>query len=187
MSTENHAAPDKTVFGVTNGHHTFRAFKQVGGTKEAYKAFKDLADGKGPPFLFCYGGVGNGKTHLLEALAIALQARGMPPRLWVVPELLAYFRAVMDDKERNVDVIIANYQRGGALLLDDLGMEYGTNWEQSVLERIINGRYRNRAITAVTSNRDLDELPERVVSRFFEPGVGIVVLNKGADYRRSDG
>ena len=46
MSTENHAAPDKTVFGVTNGHHTFRAFKQVGGTKEAYKAFKDLADGK---------------------------------------------------------------------------------------------------------------------------------------------
>lgn len=48
-------------------------------------------------------------------------------------------------------------------------------------------RYREHLFTIMTTNRDLTELPERIVSRFRDPDVGMVVLNEGADYRRLQG
>jgi len=66
----------------------------------------------------------------------------------------------------------------------DLLDEYGSEWEWGELEDIINYRYRERMFTVMTTNRDLTELPERVVSRFRDPDIGVVVLNSGKDYRR---
>ncbi|MBA7590759.1 hypothetical protein ES708_32896 [subsurface metagenome] len=63
----------------------------------------------------------------------------------------------------------------------------GSEWELGQLEEIIAIRYRERLFTILTTNRDLTELPERVVSRFKDPDVGRVVLNDGADYRRRKG
>jgi len=172
-------------FGVSNPNHTFENFKPLPGTKEAYEAFKALAEGTGKPFLLCYGGVGNGKTHLLEALALKLRERGIVSRIWVVADFLAYLRRMMRESREDVDAVIENYQSGkGALLFDDFGMEYGTDWEMSVMERIINGRYRARSITVIVTNKDLDSLPVRVVSRFFDPDIGSVVLNSARDFRR---
>lgn len=174
-----------SAFGVSNLNHTFENFKVLPGTEKAHKAFKEVAEGAGKPFLLCYGGVGNGKTHLLEALALRLRERGIASRIWVVADFLAYLRRLMrDSSKEDIDVVIERYQSGGALLFDDFGMEYGTSWEMSVMERIINGRYRSRDTTVINTNKDLDELPERIVSRFFDPEIGVVVLNQGKDYRR---
>lgn len=183
MPAEVEAIPVSS-FGVSNLNHTFENFKVVPGTKEAYEAFKALAEGTGKPFLLCYGGVGNGKTHLLEALALRLRERGIISRVWVVADFLSYLRRLMCEGKEDMDVVIERYQSGCAVLFDDFGMEYGTDWEMSVMERIINGRYRARAITVVNTNKDLDELPVRVVSRFFDPDIGIVVLNSASDFRR---
>ena len=181
-------------FGISSFRHTFATFEVLPGTEGVYKAFKNLADGTtDKPFLLIYGGVGNGKTHLLEATAIRLGERGIGSRLWVVPDFLAYLKRLMrDSSSEDIDVVIERYQAGGALLLDDYGMEYGTLWEESVMERIIAGRYRSRAVTVITTNKDLDQvdnngrraIPERIVSRFFDPDMGVVVLNKAGDYRR---
>ena len=187
-STESPAeveAVGVSAFGVSNLNHTFESFKPFPGTKEAYGAFRAVAEGTGKPFLLCYGGVGNGKTHLLEALALKLRERGIASKLWVVADFLAFLRRLIHDSSKeDLDVVIERYQSGGVLLFDDFGMEYGTDWEMSVIERIINGRYRSRSITVINTNKDLDELPERIVSRFFDPEIGIVVLNQGKDYRR---
>jgi len=171
-------------YGVSNLNHTFENFKPLPGTKEAYEAFKALAEGIGKPFLLCYGGVGNGKTHLLEALALGLRMRGIVSRIWVVPDFLAYLRQMLRESKEDVDVVIERYQSGGVVLFDDFGMEYGTDWEMSVMERIINGRYRSRSITVLVTNKDLDKLPVRIVSRFFDPEIGVVSWNQGKDYRR---
>ena len=174
-----------SAFGISSLNHTFENFKVLPGTEKAYEAFKAVTEGKGKPFLLCYGGVGNGKTHLLEALALKLREQHRGGILWVVADFLAYLRRLMrDSSKEDVDVVIERYQSGKAVLFDDFGMEYGTNWEMSVMERIINGRYRSRDITVIISNKDLDELPERIVSRFFDPEIGVVVLNQGKDYRR---
>ena len=176
----------KYSFGVSDPAHTFKTFKKLAGTAETFKAFQDLAEGNGPPLLLSYGGVGNGKSHLMDALAIRLAERHIRSILWVVPDFLSYLRRLMSPEHPGrLDAVIENYQTGtGAVLFDDFKLEYGSRWEESVMERIICGRYRSRSMTVVTTNRDLDELPERVVSRFYEPGLGRVVLNQGADFRR---
>lgn len=185
--TEDTASQNRDLaFGLKYRDHTFENFRAVKGTTEALTTFRNYAESLKPPFLLCYGAVGNGKTHLLEALALRLEQRGIRSTTWVVPEMLAWLKQKIGDPfQVELDQVIQNYQTGTLpLLLDDLGVEYGTPWEISVLERIILGRYRERVPTVVTTNRDLDELPERVISRFYEPGLGQVVLNDGKDYRK---
>ena len=189
-------APTKAVFGVSNMAHTFESFDHKRkGVKKAYDAFYELAEGRGNPFLLCYGGVGNGKTHLLEATAIRLGERGVWVTVWVFADFLSYLRRMIPDPMKSVDAIVENYQTRGAVFFDDVGVEYGTDWERSILERIISGRFRSKSITVLTTNKDLDEvddrgrrfIPERVASRFFDPDIGTVVLNSGSDFRRMKG
>jgi len=55
------------------------------------------------------------------------------------------------------------------------------------LEKIIRVRYRERLFTILTTNRDISELPERIVSRFEDAEVARKVLNSGIDYRKLKG
>ena len=128
----------KYSFGVADESHTFKNFKRVAGIAEVYKAFKDLAEGTADYFfLLVYGGVGNGKTFLLDATALRLAERGIPSRVWVVPDFLSYLRRLINPEwPGHLDVVIENYQAGkGAVLFDDFALEYGTPWEESIMER----------------------------------------------------
>jgi len=176
------------VLGVSSLGHTFEAFKAIPGTAGAYKEMKALAEGKSDtPLLLCYGGVGNGKTHLLEAMVITFRSRDIPAyyRSWM--EVSRTLLTSIRDKDMlPYDKILANYCRSELpLLLDDVGLgETQSGWEYAPLEEIVNYRYRMRLITVLISNKDISELPDRIVSRFSDPEVGTVVLNSGKDYRR---
>lgn len=173
---------------ISNLGHTFESFKALPGTEEAVRAFKAVAKGKTEkPFLFCYGGVGNGKTHLCEATVIELRKRGVFCRYYTVPEIISLLKKALNREIAGVDTeeLLQRFCRAGALVLDDL--EIGTDWERKQLELLIDSRYRGRRLTVMVSNRDLDELDrwsERIVSRVSDPGVSQLVLNRGEDYRR---
>jgi len=82
------------------------------------------------------------------------------------------------------DDLLNSYCSNDRLILDDVGMGgSGSEWEYGQLEEIVVARYRERLFTIITTNRDLKELPERIVSRFSDPNVGRVILNTGKDYR----
>ena len=75
------------------------------------------------------------------------------------------------------------------LVIDDVGMgSIESKWEISELEDIVNERYHTRyktdKITILASNKDIKELPDRIVSRFYDPEFGKVLLIKSGDYRR---
>lgn len=168
-----------------NPSHTFKSFKVVKGTEDAYNAFKNLAENEGAkPLLLCYGGVGNGKTHLCEALVIALNERGIICRYYTVSDLMVILHRSLNEEWHNPDTIVENWSKAQVLIMDDLGIEYGTEWEYSKLEAIIDSRYRARLITVSCSNKDLDELPARISSRFLDKSVSVCVYNGGGDYRR---
>ena len=169
-----------------NPHHTFESFKVLKGTEDAYNAFKTLAEDEGAkPLLLCYGGVGNGKTHLCEALVMALNDRRITCRYYTVSELMSVLKQRMNDNQLpGSDDIVELWSKAPAMIMDDLGLEYGTPWEESKLELIFDKRYRADLITVVTTNKDLDELPPRIVSRFLDGSVSVCVLNSGEDYRR---
>ncbi len=168
--------------GVASLDNTFENFKTVPGTQKSLAAFKALAGITDKPLLLCYGGVGNGKTHLCEATAIALYKRGLFCRVLTMDRMMSALKQCMNPEPRiSYEELLSNYSYAERLIIDDVE---GTDWAFGELEKIVRVRYRERLLTLLTTNRDLKELPERIVSRFQDPDVGTVVLNEGADYRR---
>ena len=173
--------------GVTNLENTFENFKPVPGTGKALAVFKAQASGKTKwKMLLCYGGVGNGKTHLCEATAIALYKRDLFCRVTTMARIMGALKECMGaDRHISFEELQRNYCYAERLIIDDVGMGgSGSEWEYGQLEEIIVVRYREHLFTILTTNRDVTELPERVVSRFRDPDVGRVVLNSGEDFRR---
>jgi len=171
---------------VSSLDNTFSNFKKIAGTKEALTAFKHLASGMTRwKMLLCYGAVGNGKTYLCEATAIELYNQGKFTRVFTMSNLMQILKKSLDrESELHLDYLISVYQRAERLIIDDVGMGgSGSDWEYGQLEDIIGYRYRENLFTIITTNRDLTELPRRIVSRFQDPDRGRVVLNEGKDYR----
>ncbi len=166
---------------------TFENFKPMPGTERALAAFKAVLDG--PQFLLlCYGGVGNGKSHLCDAAAIELYKRGKFCRVMKLPEMLATLRRAIKSPEMDYDGIMGNYCYAGRLIVDDIGAggsdsEFGDR----VLETIVGARYGRQLLTIMTSNREFSELPERVKSRFEDTVTSYLVLNEGEDFRPQKG
>ena len=136
-----------------------------------------------------YGGVGNGKTHLLEAMAIELYKRGLFVRVMTMSQMMIALKAGMNRGAwPNYDWLISSYCLADRLIIDDVGMGgSGSSWEWGQLEDIMIARYRERLFTIFTTNMDITELPERIVSRFYDPDVGSCVLNSGVDFRKLKG
>lgn len=174
--------------GILTKGQSFKNFKRLKGTEEAFDSFKELAKGEAPyVMLLSYGITGNGKTHLCNALAGQLIERGIDTRLYTVGEMVSELKESIPS--HTTEELIKKLQEIPALILDDFKVEYQSKWEMGNIENIIAGRYRavqagDHLITVLTTNRELDDLPERVVSRFFDPDVSKVVLNSGKDYRR---
>jgi len=173
--------------GVTSLNNTFANFKPMPGTELALAAFKAVLDG--PEYmLLCYGGVGNGKTHLCEAAAIELYKRGKFCRVMKMPEMLSTLRQTINNPEKDYDVILGNYCYAERLIVDDIGAGGSdSDFGDRVLERIVVARYGRQLFTIMTSNREIGELPERVKSRFEDAVTSYLVLNEGEDYRRIKG
>ncbi len=175
----------RTNLRVSSLDNTFENFKPVAGTGNALIAFESLVEGKeGWKMLLCYGGVGNGKTHLLEAFVIEMYKRGKFCRILTMAEIMSNLKDSMNDEGRSIHDLLRRYAAAPRLVIDDVGMGgSGSAWEWGQLEDIIVNRYRENKLTVMTTNLDITNLPERIVSRFRDPEKGRVVLNEGADYR----
>lgn len=169
--------------GISSKSQSFENFDSVLGVKETYQAFKDLATGEANyQMLLCYGGTGNGKTHLCNALTTELNKREIDARLYAVADMVGRLKESIS--EHTTESVIKQLTTIPALILDDFKVEFNSPWEMGKIEDIIDARYREALITVLTTNRALEELPERLISRFYDPLLGRVVLNSGADYRR---
>ena len=156
--------------GIMNNQQTFAAFSQELGTETSYSAFYYLAypgdkpDKRLIPFLLCYGSPGNGKTHLCNALGIVLNENKIGLRLYAVADLLSDLKIAMADN--SLDLKMRFLKTIPALILDDYGVNYGSEWELSKIDEIFTARFRDERITVMTTNLDFDSLPERIKSRF---------------------
>jgi len=171
------------VKGLAEIENTFENFVHIGGTEAAFEAFQQLANGwTDKPFLLCAGGVGNGKTHLCQAAVARLNQREVKTWYYSVADFFAELKAGMTNNTVEEKIKWAKQAQG--LCLDDLGVNYGSMWELARLEEIVDARYREGLTTILTTNRDIKEIPERIVSRFYDPDRSNVVLNSAPDYRR---
>ncbi len=172
---------------VSSVEHTFDNYVSVPGVDPVYRAFKKFAEKREPCLILLHGGIGNGKTYMLEAVSIRLYEKNITARVVIWNKFVGLLKQALRNKDffASYDSILDNHCNAGILLIDDYGMgTTDTPFEKSVLERLIDIRYYNRLPTALTTNMALSDLPERVISRFSDPEVGVIIENKGGDYRR---
>ncbi len=167
--------------GVTK-FNTFDNFKPVLGVETTLDAFKDIAfNPDAPPLLLVYGNPGNGKTHLCEATATELLKRGVDCRLWVVTDLISKLKESIP--ENTTELLMSRLKSLPALILDEWGQNYGSDWEVQKLEEIVIARERQGLITIITTNLELDKFPARIISRFRDATQARLLLNQAPDYR----
>lgn len=160
----------------------FDTFKTVLGVETTLAAFRDIAfNAQAPPLLFVYGTTGNGKTHLCEATITELLRRGINCRLWVVSDMVSKLKESIP--ENTTELLIRSLKQLPALIMDEWGQNYGSEWEEQRLEEIVLARERAGLITIITTNQEPSKLPERVASRFRDRDQARLIHNKAPDYR----
>jgi DNA replication protein DnaC len=141
------------------------------------KGYADLfgeakADGTGLVFL---GGVGTGKTHLACAIANTIRERGNS----VLYSTARHAVGAIKDSWRqgspySEHETARRFVSPDLLVLDEIGVQFGTDTERLLLFDIIDGRYREMRPTIVISNLGLAEMEQvvglRVVDRLRENG-----------------
>lgn len=141
----------------------------------------------GQSLILC-GGVGAGKTHIAIGIAHELIRRQC---VCVFTSVIGAIRSVKETYSRDSDITereaIANLIRPDLLILDEVGVQFGSDAEKLILFEIINGRYENCKSTIVISNLAItaltEYLGERVVDRLREDGGRLVVFD-WPSYRR---
>ena len=169
--------------GVRPEQQTFENFKAVAGAKQALKLAQEFASAEAEfIWLLIYGGTGNGKSHLCNAVARNLQERGLRFRYVKAADIHAEVRRAVADNSGK-DVVLDEYKTVPNLIIDDYGIESGTDAQAANMEDILVTRYEQLLPTMMATNLTWSDLPERIASRFDDRQLARRVHNEAPDYR----
>lgn len=143
----------------------------------------DFAEARktGRGMILC-GGVGTGKTHLAIGAVRQITAAGFTA-LYAV--LLDTFRLIKDtyrkDSAVTETVAMARLISPDLLVLDEIGVQHGTDTERMLMFSILNARYNQMKPTMLISNLAREPLEaylgERAFDRMREGGGRMVVFD----------
>ena len=104
--------------------------------------------------LLLWGGVGTGKSFLAGCIANALMEQDVPVRMTNFARILNELNSSFSGRNEVVDKLC----RYPLLVIDDFGMERGTEYALEQIYNIVDSRYRSRKPLIVTTNLTLDEI-----------------------------
>ncbi len=166
---------------------TLGNFVPVAGSKTSFESAKALlADTPDKPFLYIFGDMGCGKTHLCNGVALSLSQQGRKAKLWRIDALLDWLREGVGNDSlfarttelKNLDALVIDDFESAKLVADK------GKWALEKMEEVIDHRYHARLITMITSNDNYDKLPEKILDRFNDKSVAVMVWNEAGNYRR---
>ncbi len=150
---------------------TFENFAVSSSNQLAYAAATAVAGSPGTSYnpLFLYGGVGVGKTHLMQSIGYALLERNSKNK--VIFSMGEEFTNEIIEAIRNktTDVFKRKYRSANLLLLDDIQFIAGKNTVQEEFFYTFNAIYQSGGQIVMTSDRppgEISRLEERLRSRF---------------------
>ena len=134
--------------------------------------------GRGAIFI---GMPGTGKTHLAVGIGMHLMRQGRPVLFSTVMRAI---RRIKDTWSRGAEEsesqAVAALVFPDLLILDEVGVQFGTETEKNLLFDVLNERYEKRKSTLLLSNLPLNEvrayLGERVFDRMREDGGDVVTF-----------
>lgn len=148
----------------------------------AYADSFDDALATGRSIIFV-GKPGTGKTHL--AVGIGLRVMHRDNRTVLFSTVMRAIRRVKDtwsrDSRETETQAIAALVFPDLLILDEVGVQFGSDTERLILFDVLNERYEKRRPTLLLSNLNIDEvkayLGERVFDRLREDGGEAIVFD----------
>lgn len=158
-------------FGL-NKKYCFENFIVGSGNELACAAAKAVSEKPGTTYnpLFIYGGVGLGKTHLLNAVGLAISERFPEQRILYMSAEQFMNELIFSIRFEKMDQFRSKYRTGcDVLLIDDIQFMLGKERTQEEFFHTFNALYESQRQIVVTSDRlpnDLDGLAERLRSRF---------------------
>lgn len=129
---------------------------------------------RGISLILC-GSPGTGKTHLACAIARALADASRSSLFITVISAIRHVKETYRrDSEKSERQAIGELVYPDLLILDEVGVQVGSEHEKMILFEVINERYQACKSTILISNLNRDELAEylgdRVMDRFREAG-----------------
>ncbi len=161
--------PDNIKQSMLNPSYTFENFVAGSSNQFAYAAAKNVSEKPGSIYnpLFIYGGVGLGKTHLMQAVGNVLQAQGKIIIYTSVEQFLNDFTSHM--RNHTMDRFKDKYRKCDVLLIDDI--QFLSNKIQTqeeffhTFETLRNDK-KQIIMTADKHPKQIAGLEERLRSRF---------------------
>ena len=152
-----------------NDGFTFARFLVSRDNELLYNAASAVVDAPGRAYspLLLYGGVGLGKTHLLQAMAHALAEKGL--RAIYLPSEVFTNDLVSAIRQKTTALFRDRYRKADALLVDDIQFLAGKESTQleffHTFNELVNGG-RQIVLASDRHPRQLIGVQERLVSRF---------------------
>jgi len=157
-------------FGL-NPRYTFENFVVGPGNELAFAAAKAVADSPGLIYnpLFIYGGVGLGKTHLMQAVGNQIKAMLPQKKILYISTEKFINDFIFSIKQNSVNEFKRKYRTVDVLLVDDIQFISGKESTQEEFFHTFNELYQNNKQIVLTSDRppkELESLENRLLSRF---------------------
>lgn len=139
--------------------------------------FRDRME-SGGSLVFC-GLPGTGKTHLACAIGLSALSQGYTVKYQNIFSLMLEIKATYASSEYGSTLeVIKSYISCNLLIIDEVGVQYGSNTEKILFYQILNGRYDDIKPTILISNLPESELTEyigdRCIDRMREGGGALV-------------
>jgi chromosomal replication initiator protein len=152
-----------------NLKYTFDSFVVGSCNRLAHAAALEVAENPGRSYnpLFIYGGVGLGKTHLLQAIAHAALASKLQVLYVSAEQFTNEFVTAL--QERKAEEFNHKFRSVDMLLIDDIHFITGKEQTQEVFFHTFNELHNGNRQIVITSNRSPKSMPlleDRLCSRF---------------------
>ncbi|HEY7492597.1 MAG TPA: chromosomal replication initiator protein DnaA [Candidatus Tectomicrobia bacterium] len=151
--------------------YTFANFVVGSSNQFAHAAALAVANHPGGTYnpLFLYGGVGLGKTHLVQAISQHMAQEGPTRRVICLPAERFVHELVSSLQQDTMESFRSQYRQVDALLVDDVQFLAGKDRSQEEFFHTFNALYeagKQIVLTSDKSPQDITPLQERLRSRF---------------------
>lgn len=135
----------------------------------------------GTSFIFS-GLPGTGKTHLACAISLDIIKKQNHAHYTSVYTIMSQIKSTFNKKsEETENQIIQMFINKSFLIIDEIGVQTGSDYEKAILFQIINGRYGKMLPTILITNLNESDaketIGERIIDRFYENGGGFYNFN----------